>query len=1265
MPNDKEIELVFKINVEGQHKLIEFKGTAAEISEHLKRQSMVGGQLGHQIKIARLEFEKSATAADKVTISVSKTHSSVKTYNRLLGESIRLKQQQLELEKKINAAQKEAIREDKSRSRGYGSERRVMELDFINRDRRQKALASRDHARALRDNAKRDSMSLWGGTTYDAAQREMGLAFLRRSQMQARLQEKERLQQEHLRRTRMRDAARAGLATVGFGAMSIGYQAMGMLDRFKLGGEVTGALSGIAKIAGGVINSTFGEILGHLASAIGSVLEGAFNVVANVIRGSLKAVLAGVSGFALSLVTVTLGGLLNVGIGLVVGVISYIVQIISSTIESIVDILKSIGQAITSILKAVFTMIQSIFEGIKTVVTKIWEGLWATLKFTVEAAMSIIEKTISAGVDEFASSFKRLVEEEKLAIKAFIQISDTYKGVGDRFKQGRKDVLELSDAIRLGFGINIQQAMSGSYMALSSYFRTAREASLITKNAAALSIQGQVDFGDAVRTVTDLLMAYKMKAEDAGEVTNILSGIVNVGKFELHDLTAYLKSVIGMAAALKIPIDELGASLVAMTHAGVPFNTASIGLNRLLMAATLPTKQNEKEWEMIGFHMKESLEKGKGFINTLKEMVRVLPFEDFRKGLGTVQGMRAFLGLVSQADKLDEDLKSIRESGAQFGNNTKIVLGTWDRIIARVKETKDILVDRGFTQPFTDAFRKMGISFVDIFQDFSARIKASGVVEYFSRIGEKLADGIGTSIRIIVQLLKKIDWEKTFNKIGDFLERVVDGFVKVLKDPETYNWIIRSALIFYESIKATYQFIKGLFTDFGNLSKMGDLIWNTLKEVFYSLGDFVKNIFLNVFNVVIDFFMVTFGSRLKENIKDIIAMLFQELQMLAGRLSGVLYELVKPPGEDVTGYKGLRTGKFYKQRPLGEKSIPFNIPGTPGGKFSGYGPIDLQIQGIVGAVRSVLDVFQDFKPSFGRKIENTPESVRAFTELIGKAENRAILEKLPIPGIKGNLMDKMPEIFKYLSASGTRSDVGQLAKEIRVKAGQYHHQDALSVSMKKLMEQTPQGANKALQDSLDTFKKLVAGLKLINPAVADQLQKRIDEIISTSWVNTEALNKNTAAILKKTDEFEISKSTIAPPTFAQIFGRKRWGKGFASSAFADIGDEISHIVFNIGRGGPLPAWGARQKERERKAEEEEERVREEEHKREFENDNSGPNEFKIQQKPGLGDIQSSLDKMVDFLSEIRNNTIPKFGVEPLQVVVVQEPMRVDPVSAWS
>lgn len=179
--------------------------------------------------------------------------------------------------------------------------------------------------------------------------------------------------------------------------------------------------------------------------------------------------------------------------------------------------------------------------------------------------MTSVGKTLSLSVTApiaaaGAAAFKLSTDFEN-AMNKVSTIADTSDMPMDTL---RKSILQLSDDT----GIAASDIADNVYNAISAGQKTG-DAVAFVGNAAKLAKAGFTDSASALDVLTTTLNAYKLEADQASHVSDVLLQTQNKGKTTVGELSASIGKAIPTAAAFNVNLENLAAAYATTTANGV------------------------------------------------------------------------------------------------------------------------------------------------------------------------------------------------------------------------------------------------------------------------------------------------------------------------------------------------------------------------------------------------------------------------------------------------------------------------------------------------------------------------------------------------------------------------------------------------------------------------------------------------------------------------------------------------------------------------
>ncbi len=267
-----------------------------------------------------------------------------------------------------------------------------------------------------------------------------------------------------------------------------------------------------------------------------------------------------------------------------------------------------------------------------------------------------------------------------------------------------------------------------------------------------LSVATKSDLKSSTELVAESLNAYGKGLDQAAHFSDVFFTITKTGKASIPELATSIGKVASLAANASIPIETLGASIMALTSSGMSTSEAMTGLRMIISSIINPSDSAIKAAKEMGLQFDASALKSKGLAGVLRDV------------LSATGG---------SADK-------IADLGFQSRSlNTIFTLAT-DKSGIFKKSLDEISNSAGATE---DAYKKMADNFVGINQRLANNIKASMI-----DLGAPLLKSYGNVADGIVEIFKGISISfdsGTFQPIFDELNGFAEKVSEFLKDVAT------------------------------------------------------------------------------------------------------------------------------------------------------------------------------------------------------------------------------------------------------------------------------------------------------------------------------------------------------------------------------------------------------------------------------------------------------------------------------------------------
>lgn len=243
-----------------------------------------------------------------------------------------------------------------------------------------------------------------------------------------------------------------------------------------------------------------------------------------------------------------------------------------------------------------------------------------------------------------------------------------------QMRQLADTTLDLSRNFNVGAN-NIAAAESALVKAGLSFKQVNDEA---TKAAVALNVasDGELTLARGSELIAQAMFAFKGQIQGANEAAAVLIGTAQNSTATFTDLYLAFKQTVPLAAAMKIPFSELGATIALLNNEGIRGETAGTSLRNAFLRLIKPTKDVTDL--MIRYNI--------SLFNTKGEFIGLRPVV---QQLNSVFGDQAIAtGKITEAQR-DQALASLGMSRSLLAVLTIAQQGTgeFDRLNAAIKRT--------------------------------------------------------------------------------------------------------------------------------------------------------------------------------------------------------------------------------------------------------------------------------------------------------------------------------------------------------------------------------------------------------------------------------------------------------------------------------------------------------------------------------------------------------------------------------------------------
>jgi TP901 family phage tail tape measure protein len=425
---------------------------------------------------------------------------------------------------------------------------------------------------------------------------------------------------------------------------------------------------------------------------------------------------------------------------------------------------------------------------------------------------------------------------------------------------------------------------------------------------ASLGAAGDIPLDKAANIITAAIQTFKLGAEDAVHVADLLAGAANASVVDIDDLGVSLKYVGGVAAAISLPIEDVVDALSLLGKAGIRGSTAGTSLRQILVSLTGTSKKANGVLKELGIITKDNTNlffDAQGKAKPLAEIFQIL--QDHTKGLTEAQRLAAFKTIFNNRALAAANILA-REGAKGFAEMNKEISKTTAADVAskrldnlsgdveRLKSNLEVLfLNAGapfqeFLRGVVQGLTKMVAAFTDLSpktQDIIFKVLAIsaallilmgtlstviGLVFRFASNMLLLGQAMSTLLRILGALRVGFiaTWLAALGPVGLIIAAILlvigvlvllwfkcEGFRNVVK-------AVGAAIV--AAFWAVVNFFRGPFVNamvtawnavvnaFNTAKAALINAWNAVTSFFVMIGTTIKNAIITAFNAVVGFF---------------------------------------------------------------------------------------------------------------------------------------------------------------------------------------------------------------------------------------------------------------------------------------------------------------------------------------------------------------------------------------------------------------------------
>jgi TP901 family phage tail tape measure protein len=465
-----------------------------------------------------------------------------------------------------------------------------------------------------------------------------------------------------------------------------------------------------------------------------------------------------------------------------------------------------------------------------------------------------------------------------------------------------------------------------------------------------LGAAADIPLAEAANIITSAVQTFKLGAEDAVHVADLLAGAANASIVDVTDLGVSLKYVGGVAAAISVPLEDTIAAISLLGKAGIRGSTAGTSLRQILVSLSGTSKKAQKTLKELGIITEDGANKffdAQGKAKPLGEIFQVL--QDHTEGLTEAQRLSAFKiifnnrALAAAAILSREGAAGFKTMNAEIAKTTAadVAAKRLDNLsgdVERLKSALETLAIRagGPFQNFLRGAVQLLTGLVNAFNNLppgvqSAIFVTTAIVGVLLLLIGTLSTVIGMlftfgarmlllrgAISALMAILGSLrialiaTWLAALGPIGLIIAALIllgIAFVILWKKSETFRDIVKAVgaaiVTAFWAVVHFFQTLPGIFTSIWaavvgafNTAKTAIVSgWNAVVGFFRTVGTAIVTALVTAFNAVVGFFaalpgrLSTIAATLVTNVVNNFRLMPERIAFIIGYMIGLVVRL--------------------------------------------------------------------------------------------------------------------------------------------------------------------------------------------------------------------------------------------------------------------------------------------------------------------------------------------------------------------------------------
>ena len=190
------------------------------------------------------------------------------------------------------------------------------------------------------------------------------------------------------------------------------------------------------------------------------------------------------------------------------------------------------------------------------------------------------------------------------------------------------------------------QGVANAYYEIVSGVADATTHMAILNQAIATSEAGQADLTATTSALISVMNAYNLSADQAGNVSDVLTRMVGLGVGSMNEFAAAIPNVTGIAAQLGISFEDVATKMAFLTTKGYSASQSADYLRGSMIALINPNAAMTNALAAIGASSGSAALEMYGLTGTYERLNGVMSTDELANAVGRVEALQAVLAIT-------------------------------------------------------------------------------------------------------------------------------------------------------------------------------------------------------------------------------------------------------------------------------------------------------------------------------------------------------------------------------------------------------------------------------------------------------------------------------------------------------------------------------------------------------------------------------------------------------------------------------------------